>query len=71
MLLITGLIALFAVLTPFSDRALHTLEEIPESNHFSLVQALMVPYWYAWPLLFVQSKLLQGIRSVYRRIARA
>lgn len=71
MLIITGLIALFALLTPFSDRALHTLEEIPESDHVSLKQALMIPYWYAWPLLFVQSKLLAGVRFAYRRLVRA
>ncbi len=67
MLIIAGIIGLLAVLMPFSDRALHALEEIPESDHLSLSQALMIPYWYAWPLLFVLSGLLQGFKSVYRR----
>lgn len=70
MLILSALIVFFAVLTAFSDRALRTLEEIPRSDRLSLIQTLMIPYWYAWPLLFVQSKLLQGVRSAYRRFGR-
>lgn len=68
MLIVTALVALFALLTAFSDRALNALEELPRSRHISLLQALLVPSWFAWPVLLVQSLLLRGLRRAYRRL---
>lgn len=68
MIIATGFIALFAVLTAFSERALRAIEELPRARHISFLQLLMVPSWFAWPLLLVQSKLMHALRLAYRRL---